>query len=155
MGNKSSLEGNEIEDYGATLELSLWSCHVSYYAAGMIVGLTIMMTAMVAPTLNKKLDRKNFGIVVRVLWPLYFQSMFIISLCSLGVMYYTNDLMTKVVHTSIMSGTCVLSFIDNAIIPMTNQATDTNNLKLFNFLHTISVSSTVLILISNIAFLFL
>ncbi len=50
--------------------------------------------------------------------------------------------------------TCVASAICYLIIPATNRASDIGDKKKFDLLHKVSVYSTVLMLVGNIAYLF-
>ena len=59
-----------------------------YYFPGMIVGFILLQTAIVAPTLFKKLDIKDFGVVIRALWPKFF-------ICLTAVSYTHLTLPTK------------------------------------------------------------
>jgi hypothetical protein len=105
------------------------------------------------------LDKKNFGKVVRKLWPLYFRSLLLTSCGSLipyAYLYITADALEyNNYHFAIMAGTATLSGICEVIIPQTNAATDRGDKLAFDRLHAVSVGSTVIMLIGNIAFLFL
>ena len=43
-----------------------------YYFPGMIVGIILLQTSIVAPTLFKKLNIEDFGRAIRALWPKFF-----------------------------------------------------------------------------------
>ncbi len=123
-----------------------------YYFPGMIVGFILLQTAIIAPTLFKKLDIKDFGTVIRALWPKFFLCLTVFGVASVVVLYFHSD--PSIFHYSISASTAIFAFICYAIIPATNRASDEGNKKTFNILHKISVYLTVIILISNIAFLF-
>ena len=55
---------------------------------------------------------------------------------------------------TIAGATTVFAIVCYVIIPATNRATDEGNQKLFNALHRISVSLTVVMLLLNIAYPF-
>ena len=58
------------------------------------------------------------------------------------------------IHLVLSGITVSLSLMCYLIIPATNRATDSGNHRRFNILHKLSVYSTLAILLSNIAFIF-
>ena len=123
-----------------------------YYFPGMIVGFIILQTAIVAPTLFKKLDMGNFGKVIRALWPKFFLFLTIFGAATLASVYYEGN--PKNAHYIISGLTTLFALVCYLMIPATNKATDEGNQKLFNILHKLSVYLTVAILLMNIGFLF-
>tara|TARA_B100000900_G_C20601334_1_gene725758 strand:- start:6712 stop:7092 length:381 start_codon:yes stop_codon:yes gene_type:complete len=123
-----------------------------YYFPGMIVGIVLLQTSIIAPTLFKKLDLKEFGIVIRALWPKFFIFLSILGGLTIISLYFDGE--PSIIQFSIAIATTLFALICYLIIPATNRATDEGNDKLFNILHKISVYLTVLILILNIAYLF-
>mgnify|MGYP003329066040 CR=1 FL=1 len=59
-----------------------------YYFPGMIVGFILLQTAIVAPTLFKKLDIKDFGVVIRALWPKFFMWLTVFGVASVVDLYF-------------------------------------------------------------------
>ena len=123
-----------------------------YYFPGMIVGFILLQTAIVAPTLFKKLDIKDFGVVIRALWPKFFICLTVLGIASVIDLYFHED--PNVIHYGIAGSTALFALTCYLIIPATNRATDEGNQKLFNILHKISVYLTVVILLANIGYLF-
>ena len=123
-----------------------------YYFPGMAVGLILLQTAIVAPSLFRNLNIDDFGRAIRDLWPKFFLALIVIGLLSTASLYLEDDANTM--HYSIGLTTVFLSVICYLIIPATNRATDEGNQKKFSILHRISVTSTLVILIINISFLF-
>ena len=123
-----------------------------YYFPGMIVGFIILQTAIVAPTLFKKLDMGNFGKVIRALWPKFFLFLTVFGAATLASVYYEEN--PKNAHYIIAGLTTLFALVCYLMIPATNKATDEGNQKLFNILHKLSVYLTVAILLMNIGFLF-
>ena len=123
-----------------------------YYFPGMIVGFILLQTAIVAPTLFKKLDIKDFGVVIRALWPKFFMWLTVFGVASVVDLYFHDD--PSVIHYGIAGSTALFALICYLIIPATNRATDEGNQKLFKILHKVSVYLTVIILIANIAYVF-
>jgi len=123
-----------------------------FYFPGMIVGIILLQTAIVAPTLFKKLESKEFSNVIRFLWPKFFLFLIVIGIASLVDLYLHDD--PNNIHYAIAGLTTLFAIICYAIIPATNRATDEGNKKRFNLLHKLSVVLTVIILLLNVGFLF-
>ncbi len=123
-----------------------------YYFPGMIVGFILLQTAIVAPTLFKKLDIKDFAVVIRALWPKFFMWLTVFGVASVVDLYFHDD--PSLVHYGIAGSTAVFALICYLIIPATNRATDEGNEKLFKILHKVSVYLTVIILLANIGYVF-
>ena len=121
------------------------------YIPGTISGIILFQTAIIAPVLFKNLDIKDFGKVIRLIWPKFFAIIAVLGALSIGLTYGESGTM---VQMGIAVFTCVVSALCYAIIPSTNRASDTGNQKKFDLLHKVSVYSTVLMLIGNIAYLF-
>lgn len=122
-----------------------------YYFPGMIVGVILLQTAIVAPTLFKKLEINDFGNVIRSLWPKFFAFLSVIGAATLVDLYFHDD--PEIVHYGIAGLTTFFAISCYLIIPATNRATDEGNQKNFNILHKTSVYLTVIILLMNIGFL--
>ena len=124
-----------------------------YYFPGMAVGLILMQTAIVAPSLFRNLEIEVFGKAIRDLWPKFFLALGLIGALSLVSTYLHED--PELLHLGISGLTVILSAICYFIIPATNKATDEGNEILFGILHRLSVTSTVVILIANISYVFI
>ena len=123
-----------------------------YYFPGMIVGIIILQTSIVAPTLFKKLEIEDFGKAIRALWPKFFIMLAILGGASLASLYFENN--PTILHYAISASTTLFALVCYAIIPATHRATDEGNQKKFNLLHKMSVYLTVVMLLTNIGFLF-
>ena len=124
-----------------------------YYFPGMAVGLILMQTAIVAPSLFRNLEIEVFGKVIRSLWPKFFLALGLIGALSIVSTYLHED--PELLHLGISGLTVILSAICYFIIPATNNATDEGNERLCGRLHRVSVTSTVVILIANISYVFI
>ncbi len=122
------------------------------YFPGMAVGLILMQTAVVAPILFRTLDLESFGRSIREIWPKFFLALGAIGVLSLISVYL--DQASDDIHLVLSGITVSLSLMCYLIIPATNRATDSGNHRRFNILHKLSVYSTLAILLSNIAFIF-
>ena len=115
--------------------------------SGIIAGIIIFHTSVVAPLVFKKLEAPFISNLLRSLFPKFFIMIFTLSL--------TNFIM------SIISKCCALNMLFLAssllalmcylLIGITNKATDSGDKKKFVLLHRISVISTVIILLINLA----
>ena len=123
-----------------------------FYFPGMIVGIIILQTSIVAPTLFKKLEISDFGKAIRALWPKFFILLTILGAATLTALYFGHD--ASMAEYAIAGATTLFAAICYAIIPATNRATDEGNKKKFDILHKISVYLTVIMLLINIGFLF-
>ncbi len=123
-----------------------------YYFPGMIVGFILLQTAIVAPTLFKKLDIKDFGVVIRALWPKFFMWLTVFGVASVVDLYFHDN--PSLIHYGIAGSTALFALICYLIIPATNRATDEGNERLFKILHKVSVYLTVIILLANIGYVF-
>jgi len=122
-----------------------------YFFPGMIVGIVLFQSALVAPTLFRELEISEFGVVIRALWPKFFLCITLLGIITIITLYLTGQ--ENNIHYIIGLLTIILAGICYLIIPATNRASDEGNKKLFDSLHRISVSFTLIILLSNIAFL--
>tara|TARA_Y100000589_G_scaffold246485_2_gene234268 strand:- start:104 stop:484 length:381 start_codon:yes stop_codon:yes gene_type:complete len=122
------------------------------YFPGMIVGIIVLQTAIVAPTLFKNLDIKDFGKVIRALWPKFFVFLSVLGAATLVALFLEDAASTA--RYVIAGMTTLFAVVCYAIIPATNRATDEGNQKLFNILHKTSVYLTVIMLLMNIAYPF-
>tara|TARA_B100000945_G_scaffold49745_1_gene35399 strand:+ start:2499 stop:2987 length:489 start_codon:yes stop_codon:yes gene_type:complete len=132
--------------------ISLLGLFMHYYFPGMIVGVILLQTSIIAPTLFKKLDIKDFSKVIRSLWPKFFIFLIIAGAATLVDLYLHDN--PNVLHYGIAGLTTLFAITCYAIIPATNRATDEGNEKKFNILHKTSVYLTVITLLLNIGFLF-
>ena len=123
-----------------------------YYFPGMIVGIILLQTSIVAPTLFKNLKIDEFGKVIRALWPKFFIFVSLLGGATLVSLYFEDS--ANAAHFMIAGATTVFAGVCYAIIPATNRATDEGNEKRFNILHKTSVYLTVIMLFGNIGYLF-
>ena len=121
------------------------------YIPGTISGIILFQTAIIAPVLFRNLDINDFGKVIRIIWPKFFAIIAALAAVSIGLTYYEGGSRMQI---GITVFTCIASAICYLIIPATNRASDIGDKKKFDLLHKVSVYSTVLMLIANIAYPF-
>ncbi|DAC55807.1 MAG TPA: DUF4149 domain-containing protein [Candidatus Poseidoniaceae archaeon] len=121
------------------------------YIPGTISGIILFQTAIIAPVLFRNLDINDFGKVIRIIWPKFFAIIAALAAVSIGLTYSEGG---STFQFGITVFTCVAGAICYLIIPATNRASDIGDKKKFDLLHKVSVYSTVLMLIANIAYPF-
>ena len=120
--------------------------------SGMICGIILIQTSVVAPSVFKYLDQNQTRDLLRAIFPKFFFFILLLASLSLVVGVLNNEKFD--IQTMIAIITIVLSSLCYMIIPSTNEAKDKNNQKRFKFLHNISVISTMIILIINLSLVF-
>ena len=121
--------------------------------SGIICGIILLQTSVIAPTLFKYLDQNQIRDLLRAIFPKFF--LYILLLASLSLVVGILDNVEFDIQTIIASLTVVLSILCYIIIPSTNEAKDKNNQNRFKFLHNLSVISTVIIFLANLSLVFL
>ena len=119
--------------------------------SGMIIGIILYQSSIVAITVFKNLDEKNTSIFLRKIFPQFFKAIIFLNTASLILSFFYFSVIKIIVSFS----SIILALICLKIIPETNKAADEKNQKRFKNLHTLSVVSTMLILIMNTLIIFL
>ena len=119
--------------------------------SGMIIGIILYQSSIVAITVFKNLDEKNTSIFLRKIFPQFFKAIIFLNAASLILSFFYFSVIKIIVSFS----SIILALICLKIIPETNKAADEKNQKRFKNLHTLSVVSTMLILIMNTLIIFL
>ena len=120
--------------------------------SGMICGIILIQTSVIAPSVFKYLDQNQTRDLLRAIFPKFFFFILLLASLSLVVGVLNNEKFD--IQTMIAIVTIVLSSLCYMIIPSTNEAKDKNNQARFKFLHNISVISTIIILIINLSLVF-
>ena len=120
--------------------------------SGMICGIILIQTSVIAPSVFKYLDQNQTRDLLRAIFPKFFFFILLLASLSLVVGVLNNEKFD--IQTMIAIITIVLSSLCYMIIPSTNEAKDKNNQTRFKFLHNISVISTIIILIINLSLVF-
>ncbi|RZO98546.1 MAG: DUF4149 domain-containing protein [Gammaproteobacteria bacterium] len=117
------------------------------FCSGLISGMIIFQSALLAPTVFKVIPEDQAGPFLRSIFPKLFFTIALIGAFSFLVALFSNDLLLTLIplSTVIIMATCY------CLIPMTNRARDKGDTLLFNRLHFISVALTVLVLLGNIS----
>jgi hypothetical protein len=112
--------------------------------SGVIVGMIILQSIIIAPTIFTTLDQDNAGKLIRNIFPRLFKSIVFLSLIMIVNSFIIE---ASFFLKTIYCATFTLMIINFLIIPATNKSRDEGNDKKFKLLHTISVISTMLILL--------
>ncbi len=120
--------------------------NINTLLSGIIVGMVVFQSAIIAPTIFVTLDEQNAGKIIRKIFPRLFKLIVLISLImTINSFIIGNSSFLKMIYVS----TFILMTINFLIIPTTNKSRDEGNDKKFKFLHTISVLTTMLILFAH------
>ena len=114
---------------------------------GVICGIILLQTFVVAPSVFKSLGEKHAGPFLRSLFPKFFIVLSVLGLIGVILSILNGINLTFFIAISSM----LLSVSAYLLIPATNRAKDKNDKKAFSWLHGLSVLSTILILIMNLA----
>ena len=123
------------------------------FISGVIFGLIFFQSALTAPTVFKNLKKDQASIFLRKIFPKLFLTISFFALLSFVLSFSISK---SVQNTSLIVFliSFILPLICYAIIPMTNRATDEGDLSKFKFLHTISVSLTLIVFFVNLISIF-
>ena len=128
------------------------SYHIELIISGIICGIILLHTSVIAPMIFKYLNQSQTRDLLRAIFPKFFLFIFFLGFISLTI-GLINDLYFDI-QLVISSLTIVLSLMCYLIIPSTNAAKDNNDQKRFKILHKTSVLSTIIILITNFSWIF-
>ena len=117
--------------------------------SGLIVGVIIFQSLIIAPTVFRVLDLEDAGAFLRKVFPRFFTLIMACSLLML-VLVVLSDSSDK---SSFMLpvANLVFSGVSYLVIPATNRAKDDGEEKQFKALHSLTVALTLLMLILNIS----
>ena len=120
---------------------------VSFFS-GCIVGIIILQSAILAPTLFKTLEMKDAGALLRALFPKFFFLLIVLGIALSAATFFEE--VKTFWHYLVCVITVLFPLICRLIIPATNKARDDGDDKRFHFLHKVSVILTVSVLLANI-----
>ena len=119
--------------------------------SGLICGVIIFQTAIIAPSIFKVLSLDNAGPFLRLIFPKLFMFVAMLSLIGLALSLISSNALGLIVFF----GSFLFMLICYYIVPVTNRARDEGNDIAFKRLHTVSVVLTMLVLLSNFLWVFL
>ena len=113
---------------------------------GLVVGVILFQTAVIAPTVFRSLGPDQAGPFLRKVFPKFF-----VVLVVMGIAGAISALASDASYQLwICLVTLTLGLLAYLLIPMTNKSRDEGNEKLFKKLHNASVLMTFLILVVNL-----
>lgn len=124
---------------------------VPIFISGLITGMIIFQTSVVAPSVFKTLPEERAGPFLRSIFP----KLFLIILVLGAVQTVISVIQASIILTVIGFVTFISMLIAYLIVPATNKARDENNEKAFKRLHLTSVILTVIVLLINVLFIFM
>ena len=120
--------------------------NIPTFLNGLVVGVILFQTAIIAPTVFRSLGPDQAGPFLRKVFPKFFVVLVVIGISG-AISAVASD---AIYQLGICLVTLTLGLLAYLLIPMTNKSRDEGNEKLFKKLHNASVSMTVLILIVNL-----
>ena len=120
--------------------------NVPTFLNGLVVGVILFQTAIIAPTVFRSLGPDQAGPFLRKVFPKFFVVLVVIGISG-AISAVASD---AIYQLGICLVTLTLGLLAYLLIPMTNKSRDEGNEKLFKKLHNASVSMTVLILVVNL-----
>ena len=124
---------------------------ITILLSGIVAGFILFQSAINAPLLFKNLSIDQARPVLRGLFPVLFRVNAALGILILGVGYLlAGSLVASIAGAVTLMGSviCVL------LVPATNRAADNDNQAVFNRLHRISVLLTMLVLLTNLVWMF-
>tara|TARA_B100001109_G_scaffold255863_1_gene261779 strand:+ start:806 stop:1213 length:408 start_codon:yes stop_codon:yes gene_type:complete len=116
--------------------------------SGIIIGIIIYQSLMIAPSINKLLSNSDASLYLRYIWPKFFVVIGLLSLLSIFILSFFNSQQNIPKVLSILS--FILMLICYLIIPYMNDAKDSLRESTFVILHMLSILMTIVTLIMNI-----
>ena len=118
--------------------------------SGLICGVILFQTAIIAPSIFKVLSPDNAGPFLRTIFPKLFMFVAVLS----GVGFVLSFISSNTTGLVIFFGSLLSMLICYYIVPITNRARDEGNDSAFKRLHTVSVVLTMIVLLSNLLWVF-
>ena len=114
--------------------------------SGLISGVILFQTAIIAPSVFKVLSSNNAGPFLRTVFPKLFMFVAVLSMVGLILSLISSNTLGLI----IFFGSLLSMLICYFIVPVTNRARDEGNDNAFKRLHNVSVVLTMIVLLSNL-----
>ena len=114
--------------------------------SGLISGVILFQTAIIAPSVFKVLSSNNAGPFLRTVFPKLFMFVAVLSMVGLILSLISSNTLGLIIFFGSLLSMLVCYFI----VPVTNRARDEGNDNAFKRLHTVSVVLTMIVLLSNL-----
>ena len=117
--------------------------------SGVISGMILFQTAIVAPVVFTTLDAENASKFLRKIFPRFFMVIFILGISALIV----SSVFLCIQGIVIAAVTAISMIISYLVVPATNKARDKDRSTAFRRLHTLTVVLTLFTLLSNLSWI--
>ena len=125
--------------------------HVPLIISGLITGIILYQSLMIAPSINKLLSTQDASLYLRYIWPKFFLIIALMSLvCGLILIYFNPDQNTAKIFSFL---SLFLMLVCYFMIPFMNDAKDSGSDTLFIILHAGSMILTLITLVINMLFI--
>ena len=125
--------------------------HIPLIISGLITGIILYQSLMIAPSINKLLSTQDASLYLRYIWPKFFLIIALMSLvCGLILVYFNPDQNTAKIFSFL---SLFLMLVCYFMIPFMNDAKDSGSDTLFIILHAGSMILTLITLIINMLFI--
>ena len=125
--------------------------HIPLIISGLITGIILYQSLMIAPSINKLLSTQDASLYLRYIWPKFFLIIALMSLvCGLILVYFNPDQNTAKIFSFL---SLFLMLICYFMIPFMNDAKDSGSDTLFIILHAGSMILTLVTLVINMLFI--
>ncbi len=117
--------------------------------SGVISGMILFQTAIVAPVVFTTLDAENASKFLRKIFPRFFMVIFVLGISSLIV----SSVFISTQGIVIAAITVISMIISYLVVPETNKARDEEKSTAFRRLHTLTVVLTLFTLLANLSWI--
>ena len=125
--------------------------HIPLIISGLITGIILYQSLMIAPSINKLLSTQDASLYLRYIWPKFFLIIALMSLvCGLILIYFNPDQNTAKIFSFL---SLLLMLVCYFMIPFMNDAKDSGSDTLFIILHAGSMILTLITLVINMLFI--
>ena len=118
-----------------------------YIISGLVIGIILFQSSIVAPAINELVSPKEASILLRYIWPIFFIIIGILSLVTF--LLFNNSQARPILKYFSLSSFLLMSFC-YLIIPMINEAKDFSNDQLWISLHLTTIIMTLIVFVFNL-----
>ncbi len=119
-----------------------------YIISGLIIGIILFQSSLIAPAINNLVSSKEASILLRYIWPKFFIVIGSLSLIEF-LLFYNNSQTRPILKYLSLSSFLFMSFC-YFIIPMINEAKDLSNDQLWINLHLTTIIMTLIVFVFNL-----
>ena len=124
------------------------SKQVPYIISGLVLGIILFQSSLIAPAINNLVSSKEASILLRYIWPKFFIIIGSLSLIKF-LFFYSNSKSPAILKYLSLSSFLFMSFC-YLIIPTINEAKDFSNDQLWIKLHLTTIIMTLIVFLFNL-----